>query len=70
MLFTNPTLPKNELYQLKNQINKAPIIIKQDNIRVLFQAFLHVILLMSAIFFRVIIMAGFWFTNGRGYIEE
>ena len=60
MLFINATLSKNQLYKLKNQINKVPTIIKQDHIaRVLFQIFLHVILLMSAIYFRVIIMVGF-----------
>ena len=31
MLFINATLSKNQLYKLKNQINKVPIIIKEDN---------------------------------------
>ena len=61
MLFINATLSKNQLYKHKNQINKVPTISKQDDIdKVLFQIFLHVILLMSAIlqYFRVIIMIG------------
>ena len=61
MLFINATLSKNQLYKHKNQINKVPTISKQDDIdKVLFQIFLHVILLMSAIlqYFRVIIMTG------------
>ena len=32
MLFINATLSKNQLYKLKNQINKVPTIIKQDDI--------------------------------------
>ena len=44
-------------YKLKDQINKVPTIIKQKD-RVLYQIFLHDILL-SAIYFRVIIMVGF-----------
>ena len=47
MLFINATLSKIQLYKLKNQRRH----------RVLFQIFLHVILLMSAIYFR--------FRNGR-----
>ena len=31
MLFINATLSKNQLYKLKNQINKVPTIIKEDN---------------------------------------
>ena len=31
MLFINATLCKNKLYQLKNQVNKVPTIIKQDD---------------------------------------
>ena len=42
----------------KNQINKVPTIIKQDD-TVLFQIFMQVFLLMSAIFFCVIIMVEF-----------
>ena len=60
MLYINATLSKNQLHKLKNQINKVPTIIKQENIaRGLLQTFLHVILLMSAIYFRVIIMVRF-----------
>ena len=33
MLFINATLSKNQLYKLKNQINKVPTIIKQDGIK-------------------------------------
>ena len=32
MLFINASLSKNQLYKLKNQINKVPAIIKQDDI--------------------------------------
>ena len=32
MLFINAALSKNQLYKLKNQINKVPAIIKQDDI--------------------------------------
>ena len=32
MLFINANLSKNQLYILKNQINKVHIIIKQDDI--------------------------------------
>ena len=32
MLFINATLSKNQMYKLKNQINKVPTISKQDNI--------------------------------------
>ena len=32
MLFIIATLSKNQLYKRKNQINKVPTIIKQDNI--------------------------------------
>ena len=32
MLFINATLSKNQPYKLKNQINKVPIISKQDSI--------------------------------------
>ena len=32
MLFINANLSKNQLYKLKNQINKVPTIIKQDNV--------------------------------------
>ena len=39
MLFNNANLSKNKLYKSKNQINKVPITIKQDDI-VLFQIFL------------------------------
>ena len=35
-----------------------------------FRIFLHVILLMSAIYFCVIIMVGFSFADTRGYVEE
>ena len=59
MLFINATLSKNELFKLKNQINEVPTIIREDNIRVLFQLFLHITLLMSAIHFHVIIVVGF-----------
>ena len=31
MLFINATLSKNQLYKLKNQINKVSNIIKQDD---------------------------------------
>ena len=60
MLLINATLSKNQLYKLKNQINKLPTIIKQDHIAiVLFQIILHVVLLISATYFCVIIMVGF-----------
>ena len=32
MLFINANLSKIQLYKIKNQINKAPTIIKQDDI--------------------------------------
>ena len=32
MLFINATMSKNQMYKLKNQVNKAPTISKQDNI--------------------------------------
>ena len=32
MLFINAAMSKNQLYKLKNQINKVPTIIKQDDI--------------------------------------
>ena len=32
MLFINANLSKNQLYKPKNQINKVPTIIKQDDI--------------------------------------
>ena len=32
MLFINATLSKNQMYKLKNQINKVPTISKQDDI--------------------------------------
>ena len=32
MLFINANLSKNRLHKLKNQINKVPAIIKQDDI--------------------------------------
>ena len=65
MLFINATPSKNHLYKHENQISKVPTISKQDDIiRVLFQISLHVVLLMSAIYFRVI-MVGFWFAATR-----
>ena len=61
-------LSKNQLYKQKTQINKVPTISKYDDIaRVLFQVFLHAIL-MSEIYFCVIIMVGFWFANTRGLL--
>ena len=67
MLLINATLSKNQLYKLKNQINKLPTIIKQDHIAiVLFQIILHVVLLISATYFCVIIMVGFWFAYTKG----
>ena len=64
MLFINANLSKNQVYKLKNYTNKVPTIIKQDDIEFLFQIFLHVILL-SAIYFRVIIVVGFWFVDKK-----
>ena len=56
MLFINANLSKYQLYKLKNQVNKVPTIIKQDDID--FFPILRVILL-SAIYFSFIIMVGF-----------
>ena len=39
MLFINATLFKNQLYKLKNQINKVPNIIKKDGIEFFFKYF-------------------------------
>ena len=67
MLLINATLSKNQLYKHKNQVNKFSTISKQGDIaRALFQIYLHVILLMSKIYFRVIIMVGLWIANTRG----
>ena len=58
MLFINATLSKNQLY--KHKPNKqSPYHQRARRHRALFQIFLHIILLLSAIYFRVIIMVGF-----------
>ena len=58
MLFINATLSKNQLYKLKNQINKVPIIIKQNDIEFFSKYF-------YASFYQCLHMVGFWFTDTR-----
>ena len=53
MLFINATLSKNQLYK------QSPYHHHARRHRVLFQIFLHFILLMSTVYFRVIIIAEF-----------
>ena len=55
MLFTNANLSKNQLYEPNKQSSYHH---QARRRRVLFQIFLHVILL-SAIYFRVMITVGF-----------
>ena len=65
MLFIDAILSKNQLHKDKNQINKVPTISMQEN-RAPFQIYLHVILLKSTIYFRVIIMVELWFADTSG----
>ena len=60
MLFINATLSKNQLHKPKNQINKFPTIIKQDDIEFISKYF------WTPIYFCAIIMVGFWFADIRG----
>ena len=53
MLFINATLSKNQLHKPKNQINKVPTIIKQDDIEFFSKYF------CTPIYFCAIIMVGF-----------
>ena len=63
MLFINVPLSKDQMHKP----NKQSLYHQQARRhRVFFQIFLHVILLMSAIYFRVIIMVGFSFADTRG----
>ena len=63
LLLINATLSKNQLYKHNNKILYHQ---QARRHRAIFQIYLHVILLMSAIYFRVIIMIGFWFFDTRG----
>ena len=66
-LFINDTLSKNQMYNLKNQINKVPTISKQDEIELFSKYFSrHFTNVMSAIYFPVFIMEGFSFADTRG----
>ena len=66
-LFINATLSKNQMYNLKNQINKVPTISKQDEIEFFPKYFSrHFTDVMSSIYFRVFIMVGFSFADTRG----
>ena len=49
-----------------NITKKSPYHPQAGRHRALFQIYLHVILLMSAICFHVTIMVGFWFADTRG----
>ena len=68
MLFINATLSKNQLYKHKNQINKVPTMSKQDDIELIY-TYLHAILLMSTIYFRVIMMVDCDLPVPGGHVE-
>ena len=70
MLFINATLSKNQLYKLKNQANKVLTIIKQDDIEFFSKHFCTRHFTDVCIYFRAIIMVGFWFTDTRGFGKE
>ena len=64
MLFINATLSKNQLYKHQNQINKVPT--STSKTTEYFSNCFCTPFLMSAIYFRVIIMVGSLFADTRG----